>query len=304
LSPADVAASVRARLLAAAKARGEEFERTLSRFATERLLFRLGESDARDRCVLKGAGLLTVWLRDPYRATRDVDFLAMGPDDDDAIRGIIQTICAVPCPEDGLQFDLTDLKLQPIHENVEYSGKRAQFIARLEAARIKVQIDLVFGDAVSGGPESIQYPTMLNDLPAPHVQVYPRVVSVAEKFEAMVKLGITNSRMKDFHDVWALSDAFEFDGSVLRAAVLACFDRRRTESSSEIPSALTPAFYDNPDMQVRWSAYLRSGSVLITPPARFGMIGERIIQFLAPVRDSIVAGETFQVGWSPGGPWE
>jgi predicted nucleotidyltransferase component of viral defense system len=304
LSPADLAASVRARLLADAKARGEEFERTLSRFATERLLFRLGESDVRDRCVLKGAGLLTVWLRDPYRATRDVDFLATGPDDDDAIRGIIRTICAVPCPEDGLQFDLTDLRLQPIRENVEYPGKRAQFIARLGTARIKVQIDFGFGDAVIGGPEPIEYPTMLKDLPAPHVQAYPRVVSVAEKFEAMVKLGITNSRMKDFHDVWALSDAFEFDASVLREAVVACFDRRRTGWSSEIPAVLTSAFYDNPDLQVRWSAYLRSGSVLITPPARFVVIGERIIQFLGPVRDSVVAREAFQAKWSPGGPWE
>ena len=304
MSPADVAASVRARLLADAKARGEEFERTLSRFATERLLFRLGESDARDRCVLKGAGLLTVWLRDPYRATRDVDFLATGPDNDDAIRGIIQTICAVPCPEDGLQFDLTDLRLQSIRENVEYAGKRAQFIAHLGTARIKVQIDFGFGDAVAGGPEPIEYPAMLNDLPAPHIHAYPRVVSVAEKFEAMVKLGITNSRMKDFHDVWALSDSFAFDGSVLRAAVIACFDRRRTEWSSEIPSALTPAFYDNSDLQVRWSAYLRSGSVLIAPSARFGVIGEGIIQFLAPVRDSIVASEEFQTKWNPGGPWE
>ena len=304
MNPVDVAASVRARLLADAKAHGEEFERTLSRFVTERLLFRLGQSNVRERCILKGAGLLTVWLRDPYRATRDVDFLATGLDDDDAIRGIIQTICAVPCPEDGLQFDLTDLRLQPIREDVEYPGKRAQFVARLGTARIKVQIDFGFGDAVIGGPEPIEYPTMLDDLPAPHVQAYPRVVSVAEKFEAMVKLGITNSRMKDFHDVWALSDSFAFDGSVLRAAVIACFDRRRTEWSSEIPSALTPAFYDNPDLQVRWSAYLRSGSVLITPPTRFGVIGERIIQFLAPVRDSIVAGEVFQSGWSPGGPWE
>ncbi|MEO9249666.1 MAG: nucleotidyl transferase AbiEii/AbiGii toxin family protein [Gemmatimonadaceae bacterium] len=267
-------------------------------------MFRLGESDARDRCVLKGAGLLTVWLRDPYRATRDVDFLATGPDDDDAIREIIKTICAVPCPEDGLRFDLTDLRLQPIREDVEYPGKRAQFLAYLGTARIKVQIDFGFGDAIIGGPESIQYPIMLSDLPTPHVRAYPRVASVAEKFEAMVKLGIRNSRMKDFHDVWALSDAFRFDGNVLREAVVACFDRRRTGWTNEMPAALTSAFYDNPDLQVRWSAYLRSGNVLVTPPARFGVIGERIILFLAPVRDSIVTGDPFQARWSPGGPWE
>jgi hypothetical protein len=172
MSP-DVAASVRARLLKQAKHRGEDFERTLARFAAERLLFRLGAAPARDRCILKGASLLAVWLPDPYRATRDVDVLASGPTDDSAIRSLIAEICGVACPEDGLRFDLSELAVEPIRAQEEYSGKRARFRAWLGGARIRVQLDLGFGDALATQPEEIEYPTILETLPAPRLRAYP-----------------------------------------------------------------------------------------------------------------------------------
>jgi hypothetical protein len=303
MSP-DVAASVRARLLNQAKARGEEFERTLARFAGERLLFRLGASAARDRCILKGASLLAVWMPDPYRATRDVDVLASGPTDDDAIRSLIVEICSVPCPEDGLRFDLSDLAVEAIRAEEEYSGKRARFRAYLGRARIAVQLDLGVGDAIAIAPEEISYPTMLPSLPAPRLRAYPREQTVAEKFETMVKLDTQNSRMKDFHDVWALAGAFEFDGAALQRAVAACFERRRTPWTEEAPRALTTAFYHLPELTTRWRNYLAAGAVLIPPPARFGDIGERITSFLGPLRDSIVATAPFVEAWPPGGPWQ
>jgi hypothetical protein len=302
MSP-DVAASVRARLLNQAKQRGEEFERTLARFAGERLLFRLGASAARDRCILKGASLLAVWMPDPYRATRDVDVLATGPTDDDAIRSLIAEICAVACPEDGLRFDLSELVVEAIRAEDEYSGKRARFRAFLGRARIAVQLDLGVGDAIAIAPEEITYPTMLSSLPAPRLRAYPREQTVAEKFEAMVKFDTQNSRMKDFHDVWALAGAFEFDGAALQHAVAACFDRRRTPWTEETPRALTTAFYHLPELTTRWRNYLAAGAVLIPPPARFGDIGERITSFLGPVRESIVATEPFARTWPLGGPW-
>jgi hypothetical protein len=209
MSP-DTAASVRARLLNQAKKTGEDFEFTLTRFAVERLLFRLGASAARNRCILKGASLLAVWLPDPYRATRDVDVLAFGPADDAAIRSLVTEVCAVPCPEDGLAFDTSDLKIQTIRPEEEYSGTRASFRAFLGQARISVQLDIGVGDAVVVEPEEIVYPTLLPTLPAPRLRAYPRELTVAEKFEAMVKLGPRNSRMKDFHDLWALSGAFPY----------------------------------------------------------------------------------------------
>jgi hypothetical protein len=303
MSP-DVAASVRARLLNQAKQRGEEFERTLARFAGERLLFRLGACAARDRCILKGASLLAVWMPDPYRATRDVDVLASGPTDDDAIRSLIAEICTVACPEDGLRFDLSELVVEAIRAEEEYSGKRARFRAFLGQARIAVQLDLGVGDAVAVEPEEITYPTMLSTLPAPRLRAYPRDQTVAEKFEAMVKLDTQNSRMKDFHDLWALAGAFDFEGAVLQRAVAACFDRRRTPWTDETPRALTPAFYQMPELTARWRNYLAAGAVLIPPPAQFADIGERVTGFLGPVRDSIVADEPHALTWPAGGPWQ
>ncbi len=302
MSP-DVAASIKARLLNLARAQGEEFERTLTRFAAERLLFRLGESAARDRCILKGASLLAVWLKDPYRATRDVDVLASGPTDDAAIRSMIAEICAVACPEDGIRYDLSELVVEVIRPDEEYSGKRARFHAYLGGARMRMQLDLGFGDALAAQPEEIEYPTLLQTLAAPRLRAYPRDTTIAEKFEAMVKLDTRNSRMKDFHDVWALAGAFAFDGSTLQAAVVACFERRATSWLGEAPSALTSAFYRIPEIETRWRNYLTAGAVLALPPARFEVIGERIVRFLGPVRASIVAGESFTSDWPVGGPW-
>jgi hypothetical protein len=284
-----VAASVRARLLNQAKARREEFELTLVRYADERLLYRLGASEARARCIVKGATLLTAWMRDPYRATRDVDVLAIASPDDDVIRGLVEEICAVSCLEDGLRFDLTRMVIEDIRAGDEHAGKRARFLAFLGVARIRLQMDFGFGDALVGGPEEVQYPTMLDDVPAPRVLAYTREATVAEKFEAMVSLDIRNSRMKDFHDVWALSTAFDFDGVRLEAAIAACFERRGTRWHEEVPRVLTPAFYRMPEMQARWRSYVEAGAVLVAPPAQFEAIGEEIIRFLTPVRMSIMS---------------
>ena len=302
MSP-DVAASVRARLLNQAKAKGEEFERTLARFVAERLLFRLGASGVRDRCILKGASLLAVWLTDPYRATRDVDVLLVGQSDEAAIRTLVEEICAIECPEDGLRFDLSELTVETIRPEEEYAGKRARFRAFLGGARITVQLDLGVGDAMAVPAVQIVYPTMLEGLPQPRVRAYPREASVAEKFEAMVKLDTRNSRMKDFHDVWALAGGFEFRGPKLQEAVAACFERRATPWTDEVPRILTPTFYRIPDLEARWGGYLARGGVLIPPPAQFGVVGERIIQFLGPVRAGIVAGGVFEATWTAGGPW-
>lgn len=302
MSP-DVAASIKAHLLADAKARGEEFERTLARFAAERLLFRLGASAAGERCLLKGASLLAVWMRDPYRATRDVDLLAFGIEDEESVRALLAEICAVPCPEDGLSFDLAALRIEAIRAEEEYAGRRARFLSHLGKARIPVQLDLGIGDALAVAPEVVEFPTILDHLPVPRLRAYPREISVAEKLEAMVRFDTQNSRMKDFHDLWALSGAFSFDGPRLRAAVAACFERRGTPWSAETPRPLTPAFYQRSELALRWVGYLAAGAVLTPPPQRFEEIGERIVRFLGPVRESIVAGGPFDREWPAGGPW-
>jgi len=302
MSP-NVAASIKARLLKQAKEKGEEFESFLVRYACERFLYRLGASALRERCILKGAGLFTLWMGDPYRATRDLDFLAFGSSDEASIRTTMETICAVPCPEDGLRIDLGSMLLSPIRAEEKYQGQRAVLRAYLGTARIRLQIDFGFGDAVTPGPEDAEYPTLLHELPAPRLRTYPRVVTVAEKFEAMVQLGRRNSRMKDFHDIWALSCQFAFDGRVLRKAVAVCFERRGTAWSPETPDVLGSEFYSDADLRARWDAYTRAGAFRTAPPASFESIGNCLQDFLGPVREHIVAGNRFEMHWVAGGPW-
>lgn len=297
-------ASIKARLLKKAHDKGEQLELFLVRYACERFLYRLGASPLRERCILKGATLLSLWMEDPYRATRDIDLMSYGPNTDVGIRAAMAAIVAVSCPEDGLRFDIDSLEISPIRGGEEYGGQRAVLLAFLGKARIRIQIDFGFGDAIVPSPEDVEYPGMLRDLPAPRLKVYPRVVAIAEKFNAMVELGLRNSRMKDFHDVWTLSSAFAFDGSALRDAVFACFERRRTAWTAETPDPLGAPFYSNRDLQTRWSAYLRSGAFRQAPPQDFTLIGARIRGFLGPIRESIAGQRPFGENWPPGGPWE
>ena len=164
-------------------------------------------------------------------------------------------------------------------------------------------MDVGFGDIVVPGPEEVQYPTLLDGMAAPSVRAYPLASSVAEKFEAIVQLGQQNSRMKDFHDVWALSETFGFDGSVLREAIRACFAHRRTDWTTRTPSPLTSTFYSNARLIRHWTDYRSSTDPRIPPPEAFEVLGKRILNLLAPIRESVVADAPFDFRWPPGGPW-
>ncbi len=299
----NIAASVRARLLNVAKTTGEEFERTLVRFASERWLYRLGQSAVRDRCILKGAALLAVWLPNPHRATRDVDLLGSGASDEDALAKLVSSVCETPCPEDGVTFDIGELSVEPIREEAHYAGMRALFWARLANAKVRMQVDFGFGDAIAHGPELVTLPLMLDALPTTTLRAYPREQSVAEKFEAMVQLEARNSRMKDFHDVWVLAGAFTFEGERLSDAVAECFARRKTAWTDEMPAALTAKFYEDATMRARWASYVKAGVAQDAPPPNFASIGERLISFLGPVRDAVMAGEPMPGRWMPTGEW-
>lgn len=300
----NISASIRDRLFNRAKAEGTDFQLFLDRYACERFLYRLGESKVRDRCILKGASLLALWMEEPYRATRDVDLLAFGANDGETIREVMATICNVACPEDGLFFDISTLKVSQAGEGRQYGGQSATMTAFLEKSRCNVRVDFGFGDVVLPGPIEEPLPTLIKGLPPPVLKTYPKEAAIAEKFEAMIHLGNRNSRMKDFYDVWALSEAFSFDGAVLLEAVAGCFNRRNTHWTEEMPEALTSAFYSGPERQERWGAYGRGGELLSPPPGSFEEVGQRIQSFLGPIRDSVMAGEPFEMRWPAGGPWE
>lgn len=250
----NLGASVRARLLNLSKASGQSFDLILTRFALERLLFRLGRSRYADRFVLKGAMLLLSWLDDPHRGTRDLDLLGFGDPDPDAMLASFREILAQPA-DDGVDFDPDSLRVERIREELEYGGLRLRATASISGARISLTIDIGFGDAVEPGAELVDYPVML-DLPAPRLRAYAKETVIAEKFQAMVALGRANSRMKDFYDIWILSRSFAFDDDRLARAIAATFARRGTDVPAELPDALTPAFAGDAQKQTQWRAFI------------------------------------------------
>ena len=298
-----VSASIRARLYNKSKQSGEEFQLLLARYAGERFLYRLGVSPVRDRCILKGATLLSVWMEDPYRGTRDVDLLALGRNDETSIRETMAAICTVTCAEDGLIFDLNSVRVSSIRPGQPYQGQRVKLVCRLGQARIPTQIDFGFGDAITPGPREARMQTLLDGLPAPSLQVYPLVTSIAEKIDAMVRLGKLNSRMKDFHDIWALSETFDFNGAEMHEAIQACLARRGTVWPPHTPDALTPEFYSDTKRDDLWKRYRQEKALLTPPPEAFPVIGDRVLRFVAPVLEHILIAAPFDRHWPASGPW-
>ncbi len=253
--PRDVGASVRERLLTLARQKGQSFDLLLTRYANERLLHRLSLSPHRNRFVLKGAMLMTTWFDDPHRPTRDVDFLGYGDSAPDAMLVTFREICAIEV-NDGMVFDINALRVELIREEIEYGGLRLRTTGALAGARITVTIDIGFGDAIEPGLDEVNLPVLL-DLPQPRLRVYARETVIAEKFQAMVMLGLANSRMKDFYDVWILSRSHEFDDDRLPRAIAATFERRGTAIPLEAPVALTQAFAFDSSKQRQWAAFVR-----------------------------------------------
>lgn len=253
--PRDVGASIRARLLTLARQKGQAFDLLLTRYATERLLYRLSSTPHRDRFVLKGAMLITTWFDDPHRPTRDVDLLSYGDPAPEPMLAVFKEICTIK-ENDGIIFDVDALRIDLIREQLEYGGLRLRTTARLAGARITVVIDIGFGDAIEPGVEEINLPVML-DLPAPRLRAYPRETVVAEKFQAMVLFGLANTRMKDYYDIWILSRSYAFDAERLSRAIAATFQRRGTAIPEDLPDGLTPAFSTDATKQRQWEAFAR-----------------------------------------------
>lgn len=298
-SPRDVAASVRARLTELARRQGVELQLVLAEFAIERLLYRLGVSEQAERFVLKGASLFRLWSPERGRATWDLDLLGRGPGSVDEVVEAVRELCAIEA-DDGLAFDLASIVGEEIRAATEYAGVRVRLVAHLAKARIPVQVDVGFGDAVVPAPCWESYPTLL-DHPPPHVLTYPREAVVAEKLEAVVSLGMTNSRMKDFYDLQRLAERFAFEGPPLARAIRATFERRGTSLPPEEPPALSPAFLSAAERNAEWRAFLRRGRLEGAPEVM--QLSNSLRLFLVPVLGAIARGETFEASWAPSGPW-
>lgn len=296
----DVAASVHQRLLNKARQTNRPFNELLQYFAMERFLYRLSRSVHANQFVLKGALMFIAWRVPVTRPTMDIDLLGITDNRVDAIVAVVKDICRQDVEPDGLVFDAAGVEGERIVEDADYAGVRARFRGTLSTARIAMQLDIGFGDVVVPESETVEYPTIL-DLPAPHLRGYSRESAVAEKFEAMVKLGVLNSRVKDFFDIWLLSRQFDFDGPTLAQAVSETFTTRGTTLPDE-PVALTGDFGNDATRQAQWRAFVRK-SRLQDISGRFAEIVEGVAVFLGPITRALAAGESFQGSWKRPGPW-
>lgn len=277
----DLGASVRARLLEQARKEQSDFQLLLTRYVLERLLYRLSVSEYHDRFVLKGALLLSVWVGDRYRPTRDLDLLGYGDTGPEALISIFRAICGEAVVADGVTFDVDRLEAELIREDAEYGGVRIRTTASIAGARIPVQVDIGSGDAITPAPVDIEYPTLL-EFPAPHLRAYPVETIVAEKLEALVVLGMANSRLKDYYDLFIISQTFMLEQQLLAQAVRKTFERRGTAVPENIPVGLTDDFAIA--WQPRWQAFLRRERMMPVP-GDLGTVIAGLRDFLVPAID-------------------
>lgn len=298
----DMSASVRGRLLNLAKSTGRDFQEITIRYAVERFLARLAESEHRDRFILKGAMLYIPWKLDDKRTTMDLDLLGFGSPDRDNLILVFRAICEVEIEDDGLRFDGKSVTARAIREEAIYDGVRMMVNVALGAMRIRLQVDVGFGDHIVPEPECSEFPALLAEH-GPVVRVYSPETVIAEKFHAMAVLGMANSRMKDYFDIWMLSRNFTINGAILGAAIEQTFAKRQTSLPKTEPTGLSEEFSSNEQKQRQWDGFLRRQRRLDSAPG-LPVIVEANRGFLVPIVTSIATDEEFKLTWSPDQGWK
>ena len=300
MSARNISASVRDRLLNKARAEKLDYNLLLTRYALERMLYRLSISKQRDQFLLKGALLFDLWFDVPHRPTHDADFLGFGSAEIPHIEEIFRDICRIEV-EDGIAFQPDTVKAAEIRKEANYAGVRVTLLGMLDSARCAVQIDIGFGDAVVPGPDEVHYPVILGEMPGPHLHVYPRYTVVAEKLEALTSLGMLNSRMKDYFDLWILAKHSDFDGQILSRAVAATFDRRRTVIPTGLPIGLSDEFISDAQKAKQWQGFLRKNAL---DPMPLATVVVDLRDFLMPVLAAIAAGGSHDYPWRAVAGWQ
>ena len=291
----NVGESVRARLLQRSRDERTDFQILLTRYALERFLYRLSQSPHQRGFILKGAMLFATWVEAPFRPTRDLDLLGYGENNPEAIHQAFREICGQAVADDGVVFDVDGIQATPIREDLEYGGVRIRTRAAIAAARIPIQVDVGFGDAITPGPVEIDYPVLL-DAPAPHLRAYPIQTVVAEKFHALVTRGIANSRLKDFYDLWLIAETFELERTQLTTAIRQTFARRETNLSQEKPTAFTDSYAETWGGQ--WRAFLTRERMTAAPTELASVLTD-LERFLLPLLETADGDWNWQprVGW-------
>lgn len=298
----NIQASVRAQLQNKAKEMNCPFAEVLQYYGMERFLYRLSKSEHSNKFVLKGALMFTVWQVPERRTTLDIDFLARYDNQVDNIEKIVKDVCKTLVTPDGLVFDSQEVKGKKIKEDADYEGVRVKFLGFLERSRIPMQIDVGFGDIIYPKTKVVDYPVIL-DFPRPHLKGYPAESVISEKFEAMVKLGLLNSRMKDFYDIWLIMRQFDFDGSKLVGALRGTFEHRKTPLPEKSPLFAKEIYDEKSDRQALWKAFLRKGDIKHAPE-KLSVTAREIEIFLIDPIKTIVDRQAFKKKWKALGPWK
>lgn len=298
----NIQASIRDRLRNKAKATNRPFAEIMQYYGMERFLYRFSRSEYTDQFVLKGALLFTVWQIPDRRTTLDIDFLARYDNQVASIEAVVSDVCNVVVESDGLVFDAKTVQGRKIKEDADYEGVRVKFMGYLERSHIPMQIDVGFGDIVYPKAKAIDYPVIL-DFPRPHLKGYPVESVISEKFEAMVKLGLLNSRMKDFYDIWLMIHQFDFDGASLVEALKKTFNHRKTDLPKGQPLFAEEIYDERSDRQALWKMFLKKGNIKHAPE-KLPITAKEIENFLIKPVEAINRTEDFVDQWKVPGPWK
>lgn len=301
MSPTNVSASVRARLKSRMRETGENYQALLTRFALERLLYRVSVSPFADDLILKGAYAFLVWQGEPHRPTKDIDFLGYGSASE--LEDTFAQICRLEVEDDGVQFDAGSVSASEIRAQDEYAGIRVKLDASIGSAALRLQVDVGFGDTITPGPQTAVFPTLLPDFEAPELKTYPPETVIAEKLDCIVSWGMFNTRMKDFYDLDYLQAAFDFEGKKVVSAIEATFRCRETVVPDATPIGLTSDFGQDPEKQAQWSAFGRRTRLGDFDPDLNAVV-DRLRDFLKPPLKAIRRDEPFLQHWPTGGPWQ
>ncbi len=299
--PKNLAVSIHRRLLNRAREEGRPFNELLQYYAIERFLYRLAKSRHARKFVLKGALLVLSWEAPLSRPTSDIDFLGMTKNDLANIVSIVKEICAVRVVPDGIEFDAGSVQVETIRDIAEYPGVRARILAHLGSARVIVQLDIGFGDPIVPGPKAFDYPVLL-DLPAPHLKGYSRESVIAEKLESIARLGMLNSRLKDFYDIWLLASQFDFNGEILAAAIEATFTNRQRAVDAALGRRIKEYAADE-TRGAQWKAFCSQNRLTPDPPDLVG-VAALIVRFIEPIVAAFSSGERFIGQWRAAGGWD
>lgn len=297
----DIPTSVHQRLLNKARELGRPFNELFQYFSMERFIYRLSKTPHVQKFVLKGALMFTAWNIQATRTTKDIDLLGRLENSVEAMIAVMRDTCNQTVEPDGMSFDPDSVTCNPIIEDAIYEGIRVFVRGSLGKSRVVLQLDVGFGDVVFPSELDVKYPTILY-FPAPTLKGYTQESIIAEKFQAMIKLGELNSRMKDFYDIWLLSKQFDFNGHVLAEAITKTFKIRKTEIPAQ-PAVFKKSFSEDQTRDIQWRAFLRK-TVLANTPHSFYEVMTEIKSFLVPVSSSIVAQKSFQKKWKAPGPWK